>query len=496
MAVGPGGTGSKTQRAIAAVRSAVEESQPLAYVEMVAGIGILVALNLLLFRDDLGFTNADPHPYWLVILPIAARYGALPGYAVGALAAVVYFALVVPRVGGLLSPADVLSTQVLLDPVLFLIVGASLGELREAHKRSHKRLAAKYDEVEAGLQDLAQRYLAALELSRELGRRIVGQTSSVMTLYQAAKSLEDLDIQGLSPSVLELTATFIDAEACSLYVRRDGRFVLEAARPESVDSGRPVELDTGRGLPAIVVTERRTATVRDTAVEASPARVRSERLLMATPLLSEGGEVMGILVVEKMPFLRFTPASVKLFTLLGDWASRAFQRALRFEHTQDRNIEDELTGAYNYSYVTKRLEEEISRAHQYGLPLSVVALRVDDYEEILPVRLPGVLRTISLVFRHSIRPIDILGRYATEDVFLIILPHVGPEEGQSLADRIAREVEAFGFKPFDDDRDLSVAAISATLTQDTPDAEALIEDALHKLGGLDRAQLPRGKPVQ
>ncbi|MDQ4127372.1 MAG: GGDEF domain-containing protein [Actinomycetota bacterium] len=496
MGADPGDTRSKPGRTIAAFRSALGESQPLAYAEMVAGLGILVALNLLLFRDDPGFKHVDPHPFWLVILPIAIRYGALPGYAVGALSAVVYVALVLPQAGASLSPASIFGTQVLLDPVLFLLVGAALGELRESHKRSHKRLAAKYDEVEAGLQDLAQRYLAALELSRELERRIDSQTSSVMTLYQAAKALEDLDIQGLPPSILELTATFIDAEACALYLRQNERFVLEAARPDSVDFDRPKVLDTGRGLPSIVVAERRTATVRDTVVEATPARIMSERLLMATPLLSEDQEVMGILVVEKMPFLRFTPAAVKLFTLLGDWASRALHRALRFQQTQDRNIEDELTGAYNYSYVTKRLDEETARAQQYGLPLSVVALRVDGYEEILPVRLPGVLRTMSLVFRHHIRPIDILGRYSSEDVFLMILPHLGLEEGRALAARIAREVAAFAFKPFDHDRDLTLSASSATFTEDTPDAEALVEEVLRSLNDPDRTDLPRGKPVQ
>jgi GGDEF domain-containing protein len=121
--------------------------------------------------------------------------------------------------------------------------------------------------------------------------------------------------------------------------------------------------------------------------------------------------------------------------------------------------------------------------------LSVVALRVDGYEEISPVRLPDVLRTLSLVFRHHIRTIDILGRYVTDDVFLLILPHVGAEEGRSLAARIGREVAAFGFKPFEDDRDLTVCATSATIKEDTPGAGALIEDALRDLPDPARADL-------
>ena len=344
-------------------RTALSETQPLAYVEMAAGLGTLATLNLVFFRDDLGFTSVNPNPLWLVIVFVAARYGAVPGYAVGALSALVYLALVALQ-GGFSFALDAPGVQVVSNPVLFLVVGGALGELRESHKRAHKRLAAKYDEVEADLQDLAQRYLAAIELARELERRVVSQTSTVMTLYQAAKGLEYLDVRELSPSVLELTANFIEADACALYLHQDGKFLLEAARPANADLDRPEELDTTGGLPAIVLRDKRTATVRDVLAEATPAQLSGERLLMATPLLSEDREVMGILTVEKIPFLRFTPAAVRLFALLGDWASSAFQRALRFQHTQDRNVEDELTGAYNYHHTRKRLCDEIVRARQ------------------------------------------------------------------------------------------------------------------------------------
>jgi diguanylate cyclase (GGDEF)-like protein len=192
-----------------------------------------------------------------------------------------------------------------------------------------------------------------------------------------------------------------------------------------------------------------------------------------------------------MPFLRFTPAAVKLFALLGDWASSALQRALRFQQTRDRNIEDELTGAYNYAYMIKRLDQEMTRARSYQLVLTVLALRIVDYDEIIPVRVPGVLKTLSLVLRHHIRPIDILGKYVTDDVFLIVLPHLSAQEGHSLAAQIGREVEAFGFKPFDDDRSLVVATGAASVTADTSNAEALVEDALGARQEPTRADHPR-----
>src|SRR5262249_26983096 len=153
--------------------------------------------------------------------------------------------------------------------------------------------------------------------------------------------------------------------------------------------------------------------------------------------------------VERIPFLRFTPTAVKLLSLLGDWASTAFQTALRFQETRDRNVADELTGAYNFAYMTKRLTDECERVQRYGIPLSVLALRIAHYDAIASVRLPSVLGTLGLVFQQHIRGMDTLGKGASDDVFLIVLPHVGPDDARALASRIRREIEEFGFKPYD-----------------------------------------------
>jgi GGDEF domain-containing protein len=118
-----------------------------------------------------------------------------------------------------------------------------------------------------------------------------------------------------------------------------------------------------------------------------------------------------------------------------------------------------------------------------------MAVGINDYESIPPVRLPGVLRTLSLVFRHYIRPVDILGKHVTEGVFLIVLPHMSLKEGTSLALRMSREVEAFGFTPFDDDRQLRVSVGLVPFTEEVASAELLIEEALQALQGQMQADL-------
>ncbi len=470
-------------------RAGILGAQPLAYLEMAIGFGALVAVNLVFLPADPGFVGVDPHPSWLVVIPIAVRYGAVPGYVVGLLAAVLYLVFAVVR-GGSLFDAGILSTQVLLDPVLFILAGAALGELRQAHKRAHARVAERYDEVEDGLQDLAQRYLASMELARELERRVSGQTSTVMTLYRAAKALENVETRDLSPSVLELAASFVDAESCAIYLRRNGGFVFEGGRPQNPGFERPEKLDTTQGLPAAALGQKRTVTVRDLVSDATPAQIARQRPLMVTPLLGEDGEAMGMLVVEKMPFLRFTSASVKLFSMLGDWASGAFQRAFRFQQAKDRNVEDEITGAYNHLYMLKRTEEEMQRARRHGIALSLLAISIADYDEIPPVRVPSVLRTLGLIFARQTRPFDVLGKHVDEGVFLLLIPHADAQQGAAVGDRISREVAAFAFKPFDDERDMRLITNAAPLPESTIDARGFVEEAVDGL--RDRVTAQRG----
>jgi polysaccharide biosynthesis protein PelD len=474
------------------LRAALRDTQPVAYAEIVIGLGLLVAINLLFFRNDnWGFFDANPHPFWLIILPIAARYGALPAYTAGLLAAGIYLLFVIfqPRSA---FAVDIFSTQAFLNPVLFVVVGGLLGEVREAQKRAHGDVARRYDEMEASLQDLAQRYLAAVEINREMERRIVTQTSTVTTLYQAAKALEQLEIEELAPSILQLVTDFIEADACALYLRRDGQLELKEGRPAEVSFARPPTLDTSRGIVGLVSTDRRTITVRDVLAEATPSQIMAQPLLMATPLLGQNGEIIGVIAVERMPFLRFTPTAVKLFTLLGDWASTAFQTALRFQETRDRNVSDELTGAYNLSYITKRLAQEVDRARRYDIPLTLVALRVEQHEAIPPVKLPTILQTLGFVFRQHIRPIDILGKGATDDTFLVVLPHMTAEEGRAVAERVRGEIEAFGFRPFDDDRTLRVQVALASAAEAPSSADEMIERVQARLGAGSPASSPGG----
>jgi GGDEF domain-containing protein len=133
------------------------------------------------------------------------------------------------------------------------------------------------------------------------------------------------------------------------------------------------------------------------------------------------------------------------------------------------------------------LGEEIDRSRRGGLPLTLIALSIKDHEEITPVKLTTVLRTLNLTFRRHTRAWDIFGKHATDGIFLLVLPQATTHQAQIVAERLERELEGYEFKPFDDDRNLEVNTGLVSLAENVTSADLLVEEAVRDLRDGDGA---------
>jgi diguanylate cyclase (GGDEF)-like protein len=106
---------------------------------------------------------------------------------------------------------------------------------------------------------------------------------------------------------------------------------------------------------------------------------------------------------------------------------------------------DGLTGLWNHRVIVDRLGEEMNRSQREGTPLSVILVDVDHFKKINDTfgHLAGdlVLKEISAIFAHSLRPYDCVGRYGGEE-FLVILPNCGMESARVRAEQLRVAVQA------------------------------------------------------
>jgi diguanylate cyclase (GGDEF)-like protein len=108
------------------------------------------------------------------------------------------------------------------------------------------------------------------------------------------------------------------------------------------------------------------------------------------------------------------------------------------------SITDPLTRAYNRRFCDQRLGEEISRAHRYKRPLSILLFDLDHFKRINDTHghLYGdeVLRTVAHVVKGMVRTCDYFCRYGGEE-FLVMLTETDLEGAKVVAERMREGID-------------------------------------------------------
>jgi diguanylate cyclase (GGDEF)-like protein len=105
---------------------------------------------------------------------------------------------------------------------------------------------------------------------------------------------------------------------------------------------------------------------------------------------------------------------------------------------------DPLTKLFNRRHFDRALEAEVSRAHRYGLPLSLIMADVDFFKRINDSygHLIGdeVLCHVAEVLQSGARRSDMLARYGGEE-FVIILTSTPGDNAELVAERVRQSLE-------------------------------------------------------
>ncbi len=445
-----------------------------------AFVGVALVTTVAMFvPGNWGLLGVQPHPLWLVVLAIAIRYGTAAGYAGGAFAACAYWLMLWLQPG---SNGQLPAAYELLQPLLLFVGGAITSELVQSERERGKHAEDDRRRVTAELQEVTQRCAALQEVHEELQKRIVGQTASIISLYEVAKQLTTLDAKALCKSTVNLVVNYIGADAASLYLRNSQGDLELQARVPPVDSLRRTVLDPRSGLVSRALREARVVTLHEQLPSSMADLGEGVQAVMAGPLLDESGRVCGVVVVERMPFMKFTPATVQLFDLLVDWASTALQSAESHALARARNIMDEETGVYTSSHTLALLRKEFNRSRRYQLPLSLIVMRMRSFSNHRSAsRIQSEL--LARVKPH-LRSVDVLGQAGEPGTLALILPLTELAGARRVALRIRDDIQA---NIADDDLGLvTVRTGVAALSNAHSEPEVMLASAL---AGMDDAAL-------
>ncbi|MEX2222761.1 MAG: GAF domain-containing protein [Candidatus Rokuibacteriota bacterium] len=415
--------------------------------ELGGGLLLLAVVNALVRPSDPGFLDVQPNPALALVVALACRHGLRAGLVGGLVTAGALGACIVGRMD-YVTWSEIRSVRNFLTPLLLVGTGFALGALRESQRRQTRALEERAEGLEQELADQAVRFMAATEAKHELERRVADESGSLGSLYAAARAMESLEPARLYPAITATVGRFLQADACQCYILEGDLLRLRAVHGTAPERA---ELPPGDGLVGFAIRLGRAASIRDYTLVSSLEDLHHADVLMAAPLVGSAGTLLGCITVTSLPFLRLTAASLDRLGLAADWGARALENARTHEQARARAIEDDLVRAYTYAYYQRRLQEEEVRADRYARPLAVVIFRIHRFELVAPARRSELGRVLSLVFSRSLRDVDIVCRYATEDSFAIILPETAPARADVVVDRLSHEIQNFHFAPYPDE---------------------------------------------
>jgi len=402
---------------------------------------IIIPIELAVNGGRVGAYGVHPHPYWIVVLPMAAARGVVAGLLAACVATLLYMAGAMQVLGA--SALGALFTyKTMLEPILFFGAGFLVGEFRDEIALRYRHLDRKEKEAEERAIQFKKERDVLMEANRILERRIVDHSGQFGNMIAAATRIESAGRSEIFEVALELVEEHCGAHASVLLVLEGGAVDMLCHRgwPEDGVAQRVAEARgsefVGRAIAEGVIANSFSAT--ETPPERGP--------LVVAPLFDETGVVKALLCLDEIPASRLNESTITTFTGIAEWISASLARLAKGAEPSDprsgfqREPEPE---AYlgTADELGDRLRLEIERCARYGVPTSFLAIQAAEWRDSSREGLWAVDRYVLTHFSGGLRPSDTIYRFGYPGCYLLVLAGTNLAGAEVVRTRMLRRVE-------------------------------------------------------
>ena len=155
-------------------------------------------------------------------------------------------------------------------------------------------------------------------------------------------------------------------------------------------------------------------------------------------------------------------AGINYCLFLGSAFCYAYLTQIKQKSLRRLALTDQISGAYNKRHFYHTLDREISRSENTQDPISLIALTIDDYHQMVDIHGRRSIHQFLALFtdrsRNIIRAGDEIFRLE-EDLFILLLPHCPNDGAIVLMERIKRNLQQQSWDPV---AELSLSTSAAT----------------------------------
>jgi GGDEF domain-containing protein len=403
---------------------------------------IVVPIELAVNGGRIGSFGFHPHPYWLIVLPMAGARGVVAGLLSAAVGSLLYFFGGVQALGSA-ELASLFTYRAMTEPILFFAVGYFAGELHDELELRRRKLERQLADLKERIQRLRQERDVLADANKELERRIVDDSVQFGNLIVAAQRIEQAGRGEVFELALELVEEHCGAASSVLLLLEDASLDLFCRR------GWPEE-EVGERLTAA----RASAYVRRAITEGvvvngfeSEEPPPAKGPLVVTPLYDAGGVVKALLCLDEVPATRLNETTITTFLGIGEWVSAALARlargadapAPRTQAIEPAPEADMYVGTVKA--LGERLRLELERCSRYGVPTSFLAIQATEWLDASGEGVGILDRYVLTHFTSGLRPSDGIYRFGYPACYLLVLPGTTIEGAEMVRTRLLRRVE-------------------------------------------------------
>ncbi len=459
--------------------------------EIAALFAIVVPIEIALTGGRVGSFGVHPHPYWIIVLPMAGARGVVAGLVAAAVGSLLY-AVGAWRAARPEEAIDLFTFRTMLEPILFFGVGYFVGELHDELALRYRKLQRLVDDVQARNTGLRQERDVLAEANRQLERRIVDDSTQFGNLILAARRIEQAGQREVFEVALDLVEEHCGASASVLLLLDDRSLDYlchrgwkegeTAARLAAARRSRFVERVVAEGVAVNGLSPEET--------------VPDEGPLVVAPLFDASGMVKALLCLDDLPASRLNESTVTTFLGIGEWISAALARIARGRDAPDPRRAEFSAGPEadawlgTPDHLGRRLRLELERCARYGVPASFLVVHARDWTDTTREGVANLDRYVLTHFTTGLRPSDALYRFGYPGCYLLVLAGTTVEGAEVVRTRLLRRVE---YAPR---RDIGALDIFATGPDaGAPDLASLIQRVAARLRKLSSLPLEGHCPV-
>lgn len=408
-----------------------------ALVEIILGLVILVVIDQLFAHGNM-FWDVNPHPFWAIVILIAAQYGANEALMAAFASSVVYL------LGG--WPArpeemDVFSHyyEVLLNPILWAAFGLAAGVFTERHLRKVVRLDTDLNESREREDTITKSYTFVKARKEDLETQIAGRLTSSVQAYKAAKAIETLNPKDVLSGVEELVSAILSPRKFSVFTLSDNRLSATILHGWNQNDHYAQEFDSYSPLYQAVIGQQRTICVANQDQEVQLDR----QGMLAGPITdAESGQMIGMLKVEMMDFVNLNLNTIETFKALCEWIGTSLKNAQNYQTVKQDSVINPEHNLMTYNFFKRQSDYLASLAKRVGFDLSMVVVRLNNANKLNESDRLAVARQLSSSVKSALRSIDLAFEYQTNgEEYSILLPATSKQGANIVRDKIAKDLD-------------------------------------------------------